>query len=741
MPSADPSAFRVTYEFSCPAASGAQWRVVGFRLREELGAPFVLRLDLIHAMRSGVPDPMELWGQDCRIVLSRGDIGSGQRPVQRVIAGHISRVEQGNLQDPYVTCSIRVVPALSLLAHNSNSRIFQNKKVPEIVSDVLGEGLKPYGNRQIEGLQNQADYPTREYTVQYQESDRDFALRLLEQEGIFFRFDHDASGGEKPQERLVLVDNTDGLPQVDPLPFGGQGDVSVFEAQVSALEYWAASTPTHVAVRDYNWTNPSFDAAGESGSNDRRGQKREVFHYQQGTAIADYDEPAYRSDDAARQAMLREEEHRSQQHRARGESNSLELEAGCRFELTGHPLSSMNQEYLVVAVDHEGTADMPGADEGGDYGNTFFCIPASAPFRPPRATPAPRMYGCQVATVVGPSGEEIHTDRHGRVRVRFPWDRSGAEADECSCWIRVAQSWAGPQFGASFIPRVGMDVVVHFEEGDPDRPLVTGCVYNGVNLPPVELPQDKTQSSLTTRSSPDGSDQRNELVFEDKKGAELVRFRAEKDLNATVGDKRTLLVLGEEDYQVEKHQEFKVLETRTKTVVKDETSELQANRIITIGETDTVTVTKDRTTTVNGDVTQNFNQNHTQNVENNQVVKVKQGKQEDIGTTYNILADKAFVVKQGGSEVSLAFVAGSAELNANEQITFRTGRSSMTLTSDGTIELQGVTIMVRGNDGLQMVGNSASVTLDQNGNITKGKQFVANMMKKFSGKAGKIELG
>src|SRR3989441_2894407 len=220
-----------------------------------------------------------------------------------------------------------------------------------------------------------------------------------------------------------------------------------------------------------------------------------------------------------------------------GETNCARLTPGHTFEIGGHPRKDYNGKYLIVGAQHHGSQPQAlgreGAGSASSYSSSFTCIPADVPYRPPRITPRPMAQGAQTAVVVGPSGEEIHTDEHGRIKVQFHWDREGKKDENSSCWIRVAQPWAGPKWGSLFIPRIGWEVVVEFMDGDPDQPLVTGSVYHADNPPPYSLPGDKTKSTIMSNSSKGGGGS-NELRFEDAKGSEEIYLHGQKDWNVVI---------------------------------------------------------------------------------------------------------------------------------------------------------------------------------------------------------------
>ncbi len=478
--------------------------------------------------------------------------------------GLLSRVAQGGRSERFQRYTAELVPPLWLLTRTKRSRIFQHMTTEEIIRAVVGSLYDLSGT----AVQLGGTYFPRNYTAQYRETDFAFLSRVLEEEGIYYYFTH----GERPG--IVFADGPTGhadLPGTAALAFqpaaASAGRVTEwtksqelrtgqfahrdhsFEMPTNPLEAtaafpasFAAGTVTHSTT----WPNSDTvfradhpggyvrwrDGIGPGGE-DRAGDLQHLF------------------DDNARLARMRGEEELAQSVRISGASTFSSVTAGHKFTLTGHP--DADGGYVVTAATHEvecGEAASTTAAEFG-YANRFDCLPLAVPFRPGRDTPRPFIRGTQTAVVVGSENAEIDPDKYGRVKVWFRWDPEGERGLDTSCWVRVAQFWAGKQWGAQFLPRVGDEVVVSFLDGDPDRPLVIGSVYNADNMPMYDLPANKTQSGIKTHSSPGGGDQHfNEIKFEDKKGAELVSVHAERNLavtveansNTTVGNNSTVVI-------------------------------------------------------------------------------------------------------------------------------------------------------------------------------------------------------
>jgi type VI secretion system secreted protein VgrG len=442
---------------------------------------------------------------------------------QRSFSGYISRFTQLPGEGRLAHYQAEMVPWLWFLTRTTDCRIFQNKPVPEIVQTIFQD----FGFKDFE-LQLQGSYDPWENCVQYRETACSFVMRLLEQEGIFFFFRH-----EKDKHVLVLADS---LTAHKPCPHqsavryetvAGPG----YDTSEDVVLRWRRHEelrPGKYALAEYNFETPNTDLAGTVESRiDQGGNRRyEVFDYP-----GEYE----KRDHAESIVKTRMEEQELPHAVIRGEGNCRSFASGFRFELSEHHRRGWNGQHMLVSVTHSAHSGSFYSDsaEGAGYSNSFTCIPSDVPFRPPRITPKRMVQGPQTAVVTGPSGEEIYGDKYGRIKVQFHWDRRGDYDEKSSCWIRVAQPWAGKNWGAVWLPRIGQEVVVDFLEGDPDRPIVTGSVYNASQMPPYELPANLTQSGVKSRSSKGGGGF-NELRMEDKKDKEMFTIRAQKDMETDV---------------------------------------------------------------------------------------------------------------------------------------------------------------------------------------------------------------
>jgi type VI secretion system secreted protein VgrG len=436
-----------------------------------------------------------------------------------------------------------VHPWLWFLTRRADCRIFSRKTVPEIVKEVFAGtgGLASFEDRTT------GRYPVREHCCQYRETDFNFVGRLLEAEGIYWWFTH-----ENGKHTLVLADGN-----AQHAPFDDTYATLRFDHEdrpdAESLGHWMGEFEVQagkVVLADYNPRTPRTDlTAAAAGARAHPYASFESFDYP-----AEYDS----AEDGRHYAATRLDEYRTQYQAFRGGGSVRGLAAGCVFDLERHPFAAYNAKYLAVGVRIEATApaDASGGGAGGTLHAGVDAVPFRQQFRPPRVTPKPLIQGPQTATVVGPAGEEIYTDDPDHmacVKVQFRWDRYGRADENSSCWIRVATPWAGNAYGALAIPRVGQEVVVEFLEGDPDRPLVTGSVYNAVNLPPYALPGGMTRWGVKSRSSKGGgAGDFNELSFEDKMGSEEVYLHAQKDHNLYVRNDRKERILNESHRDVAK---------------------------------------------------------------------------------------------------------------------------------------------------------------------------------------------
>lgn len=485
---------------------------------EALGQSFCYYLELL----SNNPNISfnDIVGQQVTVVLTLADD-------ERYFNGYVTEFRYLGTSDRYSRYQATLRPWLWFLSRTSDCKIFQEMKVPDIIKAVFRDN----GFADFEDRLN-SNYRTWEYCVQYRETDYNFVSRLMEQEGIYYYFEH-----QDGKHILILADDMsahDTFPGFATIAYHPPTDG--MSVDTDYLDYWAVTQsiqPERYAVQDFDFTKPRADLAAklmEPGQHAYPLEDSEIYDYP-----GEYSE----SGDGQNYVGIRLEELRGQMERVSAGGPCRGLSAGRKFTLENYPREDQNIDHLVIYVSHQISDSTYISSGDGNADELYHCqaelMDSGRPYRHIRSTPKPIVQGPQTAIVVGPSGEEIYTDEYGRVKVQFHWDRYGESNQNSSCWVRVSQYWAGNQWGSIHIPRIGQEVIVSFMEGDPDKPVITGRLYNAVNMPPYTLPDDKTQSGVKTRSTQGGSpDNFNELRFEDKKGSEHISLHAEKDLNTSV---------------------------------------------------------------------------------------------------------------------------------------------------------------------------------------------------------------
>jgi type VI secretion system secreted protein VgrG len=483
----------------------------------------------------------------------------------RFFNGIVSRFTQagtatsGTEADIMTAYHAEMVPWLWLLTRTADCKIFQLATAPDIIMQVFGT----YGFGNVRN-NLQGTYPVLEYCVQYRETDFNFVSRLMEQYGIFYYFEH-TNGAHT----LVLADSNGAFvpcPSQSRFRFQiTQGATKGDEDVVAHLVKRQDVASTKYSLMDFNFETPGVNLQVNIDSTlpPPAGMQFELYDYPGEYLVRDVGEIL---------ARVRVEEEHSGSIAVEGMSNCRPFVSGYTFDLTEHPRGDVNQSYVLTAVQHTGTEGThTSGDPGGGfrYENRFTCIPVSVPFRAERLTPKPVINGLQTAIVAGVPGEEIYVDIYGRIKVQFHWDRFGQRDENSSCWIRVAQNWAGKRWGAVFLPRIGQEVLVGFLEGDPDQPLVVGCVYNGDQMQPYALPDHQTRSVLRTDRTMGGGEC-NEVRFEDKVGFEEIFVHGMGELNIHVVTDRHETIEGERHLQVYKDKIEEVKQNRFSQIKLDE---------------------------------------------------------------------------------------------------------------------------------------------------------------------------
>lgn len=539
-----------------------RFKVLAFEGSEAISSLYAIRIELVSQDASF----------DLENLLSRpaflqfGPNGEG-------IHGRIEDVCVGGAGRRLTRYQLTLVPALHYLQFSHDHKIFQHMTVPEIIAQVLkGHGILSDGfTFQV------TDSRKREYCTQYAESDFEFVQRLCSEEGIAWHHRHAAEG-----HHLVFTDLQGFLRTVCTLPYQQDNGMVAQHPVVSQFSLRLSTRTSKTTRRDYDPARPDLL---------REGQSISPFKPQ----LEDYRYPVPIVDEAAGKRYARQalERHRSDYQLAEGKSDQAMLHSGFCFRLSEHPYEHWNDLWLLLSVTHTGKQPQvleetlfgeveADADSAQTYSNSFSAIPQDAAYRPPLVTRRTALVS-QTARVTGPAGQEIFCDEQGRVKVEFHWDRAGLRSDKSSCWLRVASGWAGDGFGAVTIPRIGMEVVVTYQEGDPDKPLITGCVRNRHTPAPYPLPEHKTRTVLRSKSSPANGGY-NELSIEDRAGQELIYVRAQRDMEQRV-EHDSRLHVGNERRETIKGNSISVLEAEDqRTVSADRKVDLKSSDYLQIAD-------------------------------------------------------------------------------------------------------------------------------------------------------------
>jgi type VI secretion system secreted protein VgrG len=497
-------------------------------LTETLGQPFTIELK-VDSDDFDI-DFKKILGDHLTLEL---DLGNNET---RYFDGLVTSFTYAGLVNNRATYDIVLRPWLWVLSHHVQCKIFQGKTVPDIIKEVFRAAKFD----DFEDKLKRSDYLTLEYCVQYRESDFAFVSRLMEQEGIYFYFNHESN-----VHKMVLCDGATAHTKFN----DKYGDIKIArdenDTDIGSVSDWMLGQElqsgqyTH---NDYDLEKPNADL--------KKSKSMPQSHKEDSFEIYDYPGKYTEASAGTTYAGLRMEEQVAQFERASGKSRTRWIATGSLITLKDSKRQGHNREYLIVECKSSVSAES-GAEGQLSFQAEFHALGTANTFRTPRKTPKPYIRGPQTAFVVGKSGEEIWTDKYGRVKVQFHWDRDGQNDEKSSCWVRCAQSWAGKSWGAVYIPRIGQEVIVHFLEGDPDRPIITGAVYNASSMPPYALPDEATKSTLKSNSSKGGNGF-NEIRFEDKAGSEEFYVHAQKDQNIEVekGDRSLTVKLGNEKHEV-----------------------------------------------------------------------------------------------------------------------------------------------------------------------------------------------
>lgn len=618
---------------------------IGFWAEEKLTEPFLVTIDALSPQKD--IDPAKLLYQPVCLTVTHweGPVRFFHGIVRRFTAG------AGQARDQWLY-SLEVVPRLWFMSQTEDCRIFQQQTSEDILEKLFGDAnvspvqFKIYGNK-----------PTREYTVQMNETDLAFATRLIEEEGWFYFFQHSSSA-----HTLIISDQNTAFQPLE------QPNVAIVDVgyEYTTLTAWRPTSATahgQTILKDYDLNAPTNPPESTKNTTVKVAgpTARDAFRWPALTTEPSLVEQRTRTRIEAAEASVSLIE---------GAGRHAGFCPGFKFVLEKDPLSeASNQSHVIRSVVHQGTGGVPwSGSPNNTYSNSFACFPSGQTWRELPTTPHPRMYGLFTAVVIGPDGEEIYTDKYGRVKVLFPWDRKKDSTPGGSVWLRVVQQWAGKTWGWQYIPRIGTEVAVAFMDGDVDRPVVVGGLYNAEYMPPFALPDQKTKSGLRTRSSTGGGGSNfSEFSIEDKMGQELVFLHAEKD----------------HTIEVEHDQKLTVDNCRVKEVKVDET--------VTIGQNQKIEIQKG-----NRDVTLDQGNDSLTLQQGNLSTKLSMGNM-SVQLSMGNLSTKADV--------------GKIDENAMQSITMTVGGNSITIDQTG-VTIKGMMISIQGQVQTEVKGLMTQVSGD-----------------------------
>ena len=575
-----------------------------------------------------------------------------QNDQKRTFNGFITRFIYGEVvADNLRVYRMTMVPWLWFLSKTNNHRIFQDKTSKEIIVKIFKD--LGFNDFDYKATGNQTP---REYCVQHNESDLNFVLRLLEEDGIAYFF---VQKGDKHIMTIVDAANAYQETAETNLTYSKGSNP---DAQISRWEHVYAFTKGKWSLNDYDFLNPTKSqlkttASTSSFSNVNKYEHYEYSPYHDFAGIQDLSKKRIESEETGMNTI-------------ESSSDCSSFFAGGKFKLAKHAVEQEKGSYIITAIQHRAydLSYLAGNEGQTEYRNDFSCIPDSVHYRPPMSHIKPVMQGPQSAMVVGAKGEDIYVDNTGRIKVQFYWDREGKKDENSTCYIRVMQPWAGSGWGTSFIPRIGMEVIVNFFDGDPDRPVITGAVYNGDNKQPFS---SKTQSGIKTRSSKNGTaSNANELRFDDMKGSEQILIHAEKNL----------------DTEVENDETLNVDNDRTKTVKHDENSTIENDRNKKVNNNQSETIKKNKRIKVG--------MNHDEAIDENMTIKIGKDLKETVSGQYQENVTKEYALK-----------AKKVQLVAQDEISLKVGSASILMKKNGDITIKGKKINIKGSGDVIIKGS------------------------------------
>ena len=692
---------------------------------EELSTLYSFRLELLAKNGTRI-DFDKLLGNEMHVTIRiLDDQAPGADPKVRHFSGICRQFAQGNSDEEFTSYQAEIVPHFWLTTRIARSRIFQQLSVPDILKKVL----KPFKvDYQLDGK-----FEKRDYCVQYRETDYNFAARLMEEEGIFYYFRHTAKGHE------MVIANSPRVHTDVPGPAKVRWDVVEGPGREKAhIHEWVKRQEVRsgkFTVWDHSFAFPgdSLEATKTTLDSIPVGKVKQKLNVANNKDLEIYDYPGDYAkwfdgvdkgggdnpaelkkifQENTRTAELRMQAETCAGLRIHGASNCPQFLPGHKFHLERHP--DAEGTYVLTSVHHRASGGnaFRSSSDTFHYSNTFTCIPVALPFRPQRITPKPAIIGVQTATVTGPAGQEIFVDKHARVKVQFPWDREGQNDADSSCWIRVSQAWGGGGYGGISIPRIGHEVIVEFMEGDPDRPIITGRVYNAKNMPnpsnagrktpgPKDMKAAAMMTSFKSSSTPGGGGS-NEITMNDAAGAEGLFMKAQKDeihnvgndREDTVGNNETRKVAVDRTREVGNNEKVHVKNNREKTIDVNETETIGSHKKIDVGKNHTESIGKNMTLTVG--------MMKTESVGINSAESVGAAKELSVGAAYAITVGGVMNTAVGGA--SFEEVGMTKKIIVASSFEIVVGSSSLKMDKSGKITIKGSEIKIEASGNVAVKG-------------------------------------
>ncbi|GAC19416.1 type VI secretion system Vgr family protein [Paraglaciecola arctica] len=665
---------------------------------EDLARPFTIDVELISENHNISLD--DLMGKNVTVRLGTADD-------VRYFNGFVTEFHQLPNTDRYSRYGAMIRPWFWLLKLSENCRIFQDKSYPDIIQEVFDSlGFSDYE------IKLTGTYQPQEYVVQFNESDFNFVTRLMEQEGIYYYFEHTDG-----KHTFIMADDSSILSDQGNIPFYHAEDTSnQFNIEgISKWENYRKIKTGGIRLSDFDFETPSKNL--EFVSTDPK--TASLSSLEKFTYPGKYKERGMGSEYTR---LLMEKENVAYETKI-ANSNVRTLFSGSHFSLKDHYRDDQNSQYLITHyrcnLQSDEFLSNSNQVDSEVFTSEFTAIPSTVVYRTQITATKPKMVGPQTAMVVGKAGEEIWTDKYGRVKVHFHWDRYGQADENSSCWIRVAQTWAGKNWGQIQIPRIGQEVLIDFLGGDPDRPIIIGSVYNGTSMPPYDLPANATQSGIKTRSTKGGNTSNfNELRFEDEKGKEELYMHAEKDYNSmvenclseTIGNNKTTQVGASHSETIGANMQVTVGGSLTETVMVNVAESVGVAMELTVGGLYAESIGAQKTESVGGNKSESIGGNKSESVGKNRTLTVSDDHSDTIGNNRSLSVGKDNKEAIAGKsainiEKELSVNAKKIQFIADDEITFKTGKAMITMKKNGDITLKGKKITVKGSGDVIIKGS------------------------------------